>query len=80
MRHISLREANQNLSKHIADVEEGEHLIVERRGVPVAEIIPFRKRLSAEEREAKWQAMLAVLDKGITMGGVAPTQDEMHER
>ena len=80
MRHISLRDANQNLSKYIAEVEEGEHLIVERRGVPVAEILPFRKRPGPEEREARWQAMLAVLDQGIDMGGVVPTKDEMHER
>jgi antitoxin (DNA-binding transcriptional repressor) of toxin-antitoxin stability system len=80
MRHISLREANQRFSSCIADVEKGEHLVVERRGVPVAEIIPFRTRASSAERDKAWKDMLALLEIGIPLGGKAPSKDEMHER
>jgi prevent-host-death family protein len=80
MRHISLREANQKFSAYIADVEKGEHLVVERRGVPIAEIIPFRKPLTSAKRDKAWKEMLALLDKGIPLGGTAPSKDEMHER
>ena len=41
MRRVSLREANQNFSSCVAEVEAGESLILLRRGKPVARIIPF---------------------------------------
>ena len=81
MRTLSLREANQKFSSYIAEVEQGEHFVIERRGVPVAELIPYmRKRRTPAEREAGWQKMLSILDKGFPMGGVVPSKDEMHER
>ena len=81
MKTLSLREANQNLSAFVAQAEKGEHFVIERRGVPVAELIPYmRARRTLAEREAGWQKMLAILNKGFPMGGVAPSKDEMHER
>ncbi len=38
MREMSIREANQNFSKVIADAERGETIIVTRNGRPVARI------------------------------------------
>ncbi len=81
MRQVSLREANQNFSSCIAEVEAGERLILLRRGKPVAEIIPYsaRKRLDPK-REAAHSKLMKLLGKGIPLGGVPPTRDEMHER
>ena len=53
---------------------------MECKGIPVAEVLSSGKRPDPKEREARWQAMLAILDKGIDMGGIVPTKDEMHER
>ena len=81
MRTLSLREANQKFSSYIAEVEQGEHFVIERRGVPIAELIPYmRKRRTLAEREAGWNRMVAMLDKGFPMGGVVPGKDDMHER
>ena len=81
MRQVSLREANQNFSSCIAEVEAGERLVLTRRGQPVAEIVPFTgKRKLDPEREAARQRMLALLDEGLDLGGVPLTRDEMHER
>ncbi len=80
MRQISLREANQHFSSCIAEVEEGERLILTRRGRPVAEIRPFAGRQMDARREAARKKLRALLRKGIPMGGVAPTREEMHER
>ena len=44
MRRVSLREANQNFSACIAEVESGERLVLLRRGKPVAEIVPYSKK------------------------------------
>ena len=81
MRQVSLREANQNFSSCIAEVEAGERLVLLRRGKPVAEIIPYsaKKRLDPK-REAARKELIALMCKGIPMGGVPPTRDEMHER
>ncbi len=80
MKRVSMREANQNFSGVIADVESGERFIVERRGVPVAEIIPFRKASHDAKREKEIQEYFKLLDKGLPLGGGnAPTKDEMHE-
>ena len=40
MREISVREANQNFSRVIADAENGETIIITKHGVPVASIVP----------------------------------------
>ena len=56
-------------------------LVVERRGVPVAEIIPFRKPVHDADRERKLNEYFALLDRGLPLGGAdAPTKDKMHER
>jgi prevent-host-death family protein len=81
MRRVSIREANQNFSSCIADVEAGEHLIVERRGVPVAEIIPFREPAKDKKRAKELEAYFKLLEQGLPLGGgKAPSKDEMHER
>jgi prevent-host-death family protein len=80
MRQVSLREANQNFSACIAEVESGEHLILLRRGKPVAEIIPYSAEKPLDpKREAARQRMIELMREGIDLGGVSPTRDEMHE-
>jgi prevent-host-death family protein len=79
MRRVSLREANQNFSAFIAEVESGERLVLLRRGKPVAEIIPYSKRPDPK-RLAAHRELMALLREGIPLGGVPPTRDEMHER
>ena len=59
---VSLREANQHLSRYVAAVEQGGEVLITRRGRPVARLtgIPERKRLSREQRLA-----LARLTAGV---------------
>ena len=81
MKRVSLRQANQKLSACIAEAEKGEHIVVERRGVPVAKIIPFSEPVDRKARERELKKFFALLDKGIPLGGEkAPSKDEMHER
>lgn len=81
MRRVSMREANQNFASLVAEVESGEQVILERRGVPVAEIIPFRPPERNRKREKALKEFLAALQEGLPLGGgMAPSKDEMHER
>ena len=80
MRRVSLREANQNFSACIAEVESGERLVLLRRGKPVAEIVPYSKKRPDPKRLSAHRELMALLREGIPLGGVPPTRDEMHER
>ena len=40
MRELSMREANQNFSRLIAEVEKGETVIITKNGRPVAKVAP----------------------------------------
>ena len=80
MREVSLREANQNFSSCIAEVEAGEHIILTRRGEPVAELVPYTGKKADPKKEAAWQEILKILDAGLDFGGVPFTYDERHER
>ena len=80
MRQVTLRQANQNFSACIAEVEAGERLILTRRGEPVAEIVPYTGKKMDAEREAAWQEMKAIMKTGLDLGGAPFTYDERHER
>jgi prevent-host-death family protein len=58
---ISLREANQQLSRYAALAEAGEEFIVTRRGLPAFRIAPLRRgMLDAPQREAMIREALAL--------------------
>lgn len=44
MATTEINEAKAHFSKLLARVEEGESLVITRRGKPVAELIPFREK------------------------------------
>ena len=80
MRHVSLREANQNFSSCIAEVEAGERLVLLRRGKPVAEIVPYTGSRPDPKREAVRKQLLALMDEGLDLGGKRFTYEERHGR
>ena len=63
----------------IAEVEAGEHIILTRRGEPVAEIVPYTGKKIDPKREAARKEVLAIMDAGHDWGGPY-TYDERHER
>ena len=66
---ISIRQANQNFSRYIVEVEGGREFVVTRRGRPVAVIAPARRqaarRLSAAQRAALRRLRAAAKPLGI---------------
>lgn len=84
MRKINLRDANQQFSRLVREVEEtGETVQILRRGEPTAELRPVRnpeRRLTAAQ-EAALKSMLETARKsGRKSVGRKMTRDEMHER
>ncbi len=88
MRQVRLSEGDGRLSRLVSEVEAGESLTILRGERPVAQIIPFRGAASAAtlpdedalpKREASIKRIREIMKKGIPMGGVPPTRDEMHD-
>lgn len=75
---ISLREANQHLSRYIEAVERGEEIIITRRGKPVARLAPVASKAGiSPERLAAWKRLKAMA-RPLNIGRF--DRDEAHER
>jgi prevent-host-death family protein len=58
MRTVSIREANQNFSRLVKEVEAGETVVITRQGKPVAELIPRQQnRLDDPQFRARFEQL-----------------------
>jgi prevent-host-death family protein len=81
MRRVSLREANQNFSSCVAEVEAGESLILVRRGKPVARIVPFSEEEPRDPKhEAAVKKLATFLKEGLDLGGIKVKREELYDR
>ncbi len=80
MKTVSAREANQQFSRLLGEVADGEEVVITRRGQPVATLAPYRGRPMTPERKAAIERLMELLERGLPMGGIRATRDEMHER
>ena len=79
MRFVTAREANQAFSRILREAEEGEPVIILRRGRPVAVLAPYRTA-DTKERERAIEQIVGLMRQGLPIGGRPFTRDEMHER
>ena len=80
MKTVSAREANQAFSKLLGDVENGQEIVITKRGAPVAKLVPYAARPLTAERKKALEELMAIFEKGLPFGGRRFTRDEMHER
>lgn len=81
MRTVSAREANQQFSKILEAAAGGEEIMITRRGLPVAKLMPVPREdaEAAAERERRKQEALAFFEKGVDIGEPVPwTRDEIY--
>jgi prevent-host-death family protein len=81
-RSVSAREANQQFSRILRDVEAGAEVLVTRRGRPVARIVPAqrsRERQLTPEQEAALERTRRRLEKGWDLGGGKFNRDELYD-
>jgi prevent-host-death family protein len=81
-RSVSAREANQQFSRILRDVEGGAEILVTRRGRPVARIVPAqpaRERQLTPEQEAAHARSMERLRKGWDLGGGKFNRDELYD-
>ncbi len=78
---ISIREANQYLSRYIDAVQDGDEVIITRRGLPVAKLTAYAKSLELNDtQKAARKRSLARMSKGYSMGGQSPMRETLYER
>lgn len=74
---VSLREVNQHLARYVKAAEDGERIVITRRGKPVALLSP----LSHTEQSlspARKAALERLLNQDHHLGGRAPSRDELY--
>jgi prevent-host-death family protein len=78
---INIREANQHLSRYIDAVQNGDEIIITRRGLPVAKLAAYARSLELNDtQKAARKRSRARMRKGYSMGGQIPMQETLHER
>jgi len=84
---ISARDANQRFAEILGKAAAGETVIITRRGEPVAQLTSYRPEAASPERRAAWDRLLALLNRGVTVGVTAAEirdwkfdRDEAHGR
>ncbi len=81
MRTVSLMTANQDFSRLIKEVEQGEGFLITRRGRPIARLVPHTTDRTADpEWAAAYRRMIARLDEGASLGGLRVRRDELYDR
>jgi prevent-host-death family protein len=80
MRSVTAREANQAFSRILKAAEDGESVVITRRGEPVAMIGPYPYRARDRERERAIERVVAMMRAGLPIWGRRFSRDEMHER
>lgn len=80
MKQVSAREANQKFSKLLTEVARGQEVVITRHGKPVARLVPVRDAAAARKREAAIKRMIAYMKRGVNLGGLRFTRDELYDR
>lgn len=78
---INIREANQHLSRYIDAVQDGNEIIITRRGLPVAKLSAIGRSMKLNDaQKAARKRSYARMRKGYSMGGRMPTREKLYER
>ncbi|GIK99850.1 MAG: hypothetical protein BroJett029_40590 [Alphaproteobacteria bacterium] len=78
---VTLRDANQNFAKYVREAESGQELVITRRGVPVAKLVPASgKRVLTPEQQAALERTRKRMEKGWDLGEWKISRDELYDR
>jgi antitoxin (DNA-binding transcriptional repressor) of toxin-antitoxin stability system len=73
--------ANQEFSKLIKEVEDGEAFLITRRGRPIAKLVPHTADKANDPDWAEaYRRMMARLEEGASLGGLTVVREELYDR
>lgn len=62
METVNIHQAKTNLSRLLARVEQGEEIVIAKRGIPVAKLVPFQTALNRRSSLGRDQGVFTVPD------------------
>jgi prevent-host-death family protein len=78
---VSLRDFNHHLAQYIHTVEQGNEVIVTRRGKPIVAMTPFKKVAQLNRQQQKSIKNLSlIMKKGVSLKGKTFNRNSLHER
>ena len=80
MRTVTASEANQNFSRLLADAEQGEDIVITRRGRPAVRMAAISDAPSRADRAAAYRAFAADNRKRDHMIVRGWTRDSLYDR
>lgn len=80
MKTVPARQANQAFSKLLAEAEAGEEIVITRRGLAVAKLVPVTARDAGSARQAAVRRMIARMERGARLGGIKVPREEIYQR
>jgi prevent-host-death family protein len=78
---VSLRDFNHHLAQYIHSVEQGNEVIVTRRGKPIVAMTPLKKvvQLTRQQQQAR-KNLSSIMKEGLSLKGETFSRDSLHER
>jgi prevent-host-death family protein len=78
---VSIRDANQHLSRYLERVEQGAEIIITRRGKAIARLLPIEAEphLTDAQRAAR-ERLRERMNRGYALGGARADREALHER
>lgn len=80
MRTITAREANQQFSALLSQVERGEEIVIIKRGREVAVLMPPRPHQTSTERNRAILHAMKLADAGLPWGQASTRRGKWDER
>ncbi len=84
MQQVEIEREHEPFAELVRKAEAGESLTSVKAGKPVARLIPFAEEtpvaVSEAERQAAWDRLQAVSEKGFDLGIVWNGRDELYDR
>jgi len=78
---VSIRDANQHLSRYLERVEQGAEVIITRRGKPIARLLPIEPEPCLSEAQcAARERLKERMRRGYALGGAGVGRETLHER
>lgn len=77
---INLRDANQNLSRHVSELKPDDEIVITKHGKPVARLLPVVEESAlSEEKQAALQRLRQRSRKGYALGGEKLDRASLYE-
>ena len=80
IRTSTIREAQHHLSKHLEALENGEEIVITRRGKGVGKLVPMEPKEVSFDRDVDWPAWVVEQREWLKSGPVLDFNPVLSER